>query len=422
MIDHVIINVNGGNGGNGAVSGRREKFVPLGGPDGGDGGNGGNVIFRCDSSVGTLIGFRNNQRIKAFDGTNGSGGTKHGKNGGDREVLVPVGTEIWIVGAERWCKADLSENGQSVVIAKGGVGGKGNARFVTSTNQFPLLAESGDRGDRLKVRLELKLLADVGIIGSPNAGKSSLLSSVTAAKPRIADYPFTTLEPVLGVVERDRTSFVMVDIPGLIEGAHEGTGLGDKFLKHVQRTRVLIHVIDGTVYDLVEEYRKIRKELALFSKDLAGKQEIIVVNKLDIAGVESKFNKTKKEIEKFGVPIHCISAVGRQGLHELIGTAIQLLSKVNSTSKSNVKEVKDIPVLRPMRDEDKKVVKKQEGVYVVISRHATRLAAMVDETNWGAKVQLYEKLRRLGVIDALQKAGIKEGDIFKVGGLEWKWE
>ena len=348
----------------------------------------------------------------------------HGKKGSDREVVVPVGTELWAGNGEEWCMADMSVHGEHVVVARGGRGGKGNTRFTSSTNQFPLLAEAGERGEELRLRLELKLLADVGIIGAPNAGKSSLLAAVTAARPRIAGYPFTTLEPVLGVVERGGRSLVMVDIPGLIEGAHGGTGLGDKFLKHVQRTRMLIHVVDGGLDDPAAEYRKVRNELALFSQELAEKPEVVAVNKLDITGVHARFKQVQAELEGLGSPVHCISAAGRQGLDDLMNTVLHVLSEVSDSPVATgvQEEEKVIPVLRPGRVDKEQVVRKDDGAYVVSLMAATRLAAMVNGSDWSARVQLYERLRRMGVIDALQEAGIQEGDTFKVGNLEWEWD
>ncbi|MCI0438760.1 MAG: GTPase ObgE, partial [Chloroflexi bacterium] len=239
MIDQVFIHISSGKGGNGAISGRREKFVARGGPDGGDGGNGGSVYMLADQNVNTLQAFRYRRSFAAGNGGNGAGANRHGRNGDDIVISVPAGTQVWITDEPPRLLADLSEHGQRVLLASGGSGGRGNARFKSSTNQFPKLAEAGEDGEELDLRLELKLLADVGIIGVPNAGKSSLLSVVSAARPKVADYPFTTLEPVLGVVERHDKSFVMVDIPGLIEGAHKGVGLGHEFLRHVERTRVL---------------------------------------------------------------------------------------------------------------------------------------------------------------------------------------
>ena len=255
MIDRALIIVTGGNGGDGAVSGRREKFVAAGGPDGGDGGDGGSVFILCDGGLSTLSGFRYKLKFAATNGTTGSGRKKHGKDGVDVEIAVPEGTEVWDVGGTDRKLFDLTRQGQRVLVARGGRGGRGNVHFTTSTNRFPVLAEQGEEGERIEIRLELKLLADVGIIGVPNVGKSSLIRAVSAARPKVAGYPFTTLEPVLGVVEHKMRSFVMVDIPGLIEGAHSGKGLGDEFLRHVERTRILLHMLDGTAEEPVEDYK-----------------------------------------------------------------------------------------------------------------------------------------------------------------------
>lgn len=337
---------------------------------------------------------------------------------------MPVGTELWLGDGEVRRLADMKTNGERLVVASGGRGGRGNARFVSPINQFPLLAEEGEPGQEFTLRLELKLLADVGIIGAPNVGKSSLLAALTAARPRIAEYPFTTLEPVLGVVERRGQSFVMVDIPGLIDGAHKGVGLGDEFLKHVQRTRVLVHVLDGAADDVVTEYRKVRNELALFSEGLIGKPEVVVVNKMDISGVEARFEEVRAELGYMAVSVHCISAVARQGLDALLDSVAQVLSKVSEAEvAADVKGGdKSPPVLMPRLYEKQQVVRKQGQTFVVSLQAATRLAAMVDGSNWSARVQLYEQLRRLGVVKALEEAGIREGDVFMVGNLEWEWQ
>ena len=286
MIDNVLIHINSGNGGDGVVRGRREKFVPRGGPDGGDGGNGGNIIAECDENMNTLLAFRYQRRFAAGNGGNGDSALKHGADGEDVVLRMPVGTQVWDADADTpRLLADLTTPGQTVELAQGGAGGRGNAYFASATNQYPLLAEKGEQGESLNLRLELKLLADVGIIGLPNAGKSSLLSVVSAARPKVADYPFTTLEPVLGVVEHRRKTFVMVDIPGIIEGAHDGVGLGHDFLRHVERTRVLVHMIDGSASDPLRDYRQINGELRMFSDELSTKPQVVAINKTDITEV-----------------------------------------------------------------------------------------------------------------------------------------
>ena len=433
MIDQAQIRVISGHGGNGAVSGRREKFVPHGGPDGGDGGDGGNVYARCDRNVSTLLSFRYNRIHKAGNGSGGSGRKKHGRRGADVEFLVPPGTEVWDdrTGSRI---ADLTTHGERVLVTEGGRGGRGNSRFTSSTNQFPLLAEEGDRGQEIHLRLELKLLADVGIIGAPNAGKSSLLTAVSAARPKIADYPFTTLEPVLGVVEYENDGFVMVDIPGLIEGAHAGAGLGDEFLRHIERTRILVHVIDGNGSDPVEDYVRIRDELRLFDEHLSVKPEIIAFNKLDIPGVDDAFELCKDELAGTAVSVRSISAAGRVGLDELLYDVAEALSIAREEAQAEEKDVGggvvmqeagagDVPVLRPApADRRPKIRQTALDRYEVIHRSATRFAGMVDLNNWGARVQFYDQLQRQGVIAALERAGIRSGDTYVVGKHELEWE
>lgn len=432
MIDHVEIRVISGRGGNGAVSGRREKFVPHGGPDGGDGGDGGDIYVRCDRNVSTLLSFRYNRVYKAGNGAGGTGRKRHGARGTDAEFVVPVGTEVWDDKGGTQL-ADLTAHGELVLVAQGGRGGRGNTRFTSSTNQFPLLAEEGDPGRELRLRLELKLLADVGIIGAPNAGKSSLLAAVSAARPKVADYPFTTLEPVLGVVEYENDGFVMVDIPGLIEGAHAGAGLGDEFLRHIERTRVLVHVIDGNGPDPVEDYFRIRDELRLFDESLIAKPEIIAFNKLDILGVDDAFELCKDDLAGTAASVRSISAAGRTGLDELLHDVAEVLDTAReqagaaeqSTSRAEVAQERsgDVPVLTPApTDRRPKVRKLGSGRYEVTLRSATRFAGMVDINNWGARVQFYDQLQRQGVITALERAGIRPGDTYVVGKHELEWE
>ena len=348
MIDQVEIRVISGRGGNGTVSGRREKFVSHGGPDGGDGGDGGDIYARCDRNVSTLLGFRYNRIYKASNGGSGTGRKKHGKRGTDAEFVVPLGTEVWDNRSGNRI-ADLTAHGERVLIAEGGRGGRGNARFTSSTNQYPLLAEEGDPGQELRLRLELKLLADVGIIGAPNAGKSSLLTAVSAARPKVADYPFTTLEPVLGVVEYENDGFVMVDIPGLIEGAHAGAGLGDEFLRHIERTRVLVHVIDGNGPDPVEDYVRIRDELRQFDEKLTTKPEIVAFNKLDIPGVDDAYELCKDELEVSAESVRSISAAGRLGLDELLYEVAGALSVVRERAEVVEQDCRSDPCVQSRR-------------------------------------------------------------------------
>ena len=438
MIDQIEITIISGSGGNGAISGRREKYVPHGGPDGGDGGDGGSVSFRADPSIQTLVPFRKRRVFRAGNGGPGGGKEMTGAKGGDVEISVPVGTEIE-KGEIFSGIADLATAGEEVVVAKGGKGGRGNRRFTTSVNRFPLLAEEGDDGEKVQVRLTLKLIADVGIVGVPNAGKSSLLAAATAATPKVASYPFTTLEPALGVVELGSDGFVMADIPGLIEGAHQGVGIGDEFLRHVERTRVLVHVIDGSSIDPLQDYKTVREELTAYGNGLAEKPEIVAVNKSDIPGVQEMADLLKEELPSTIVGGHVISAAGRIGIEEILSEVSNLLAaeraeesdrarrgpRQTQKAASRYERTTDggTPVLRPSpSDQPVKVVRKhRDGRYEVTLRAATRFAAMLDLNNWAAVVQFHDQLRKLGVADALEKAGVKPGDTVIVGKHELDW-
>ena len=381
------------------------------------------MYLRCDENVTTLYAFHNGVRFVASDGRNGAGGLKHGKNGEDIVVVVPVGTEVWSCVSGSRMLADLRLHGETVLVARAGSGGRGNAKFASATNRFPVLAEDGGPGDEVKLRLELKLLADVGIVGAPNVGKSSLLAAVSKARPRIAEYPFTTIEPVLGVVQLRDTSFVMVDIPGLIEGAHQGVGLGDEFLKHMERTKVLLHMLDGTCSDPVGQYLEVRREMELFSSDLLDKPEVIAVNKADVCGVEASYRLVRDRLGSDSRPVHCISAAARLGLDGLIRDVLGMVSRSRVATKvgRNGGDSNILPVLEPKRPSTLDVVRKENSGYVVCLRSATRLASMVDSGNWNARVQMHEQLRRLGVLSALRKAGIRPGEVYRVGKLEWEW-
>ncbi|HET8944683.1 MAG TPA: GTPase ObgE, partial [Dehalococcoidia bacterium] len=299
MIDRVEIVVEGGAGGNGIVSFRREKFVPRGGPDGGDGGDGGNVILLADRSVRTLKELGRRRIYRAERGVHGQGADKHGRRGESLLIRVPVGTQVSAVRADGSLEmvADLVVAGQQVAVARGGLGGWGNARFKSSTNQAPRIAQRGQPGEEARLRLDLKLLADVGIVGLPNAGKSTLLSVISAARPKIADYPFTTLEPALGVVESGWERFVVADIPGLIEGAHEGVGLGLEFLRHIERTRLVVHLVDGSSPDPVRDYETVNAELREYGQELADREQVLVVNKIDIPEVSARMGELTKAFQ-----------------------------------------------------------------------------------------------------------------------------
>jgi len=420
LIDTVEIYVRAGDGGDGAVSFRREKYVPRGGPDGGDGGQGGNVLIVADSNLSTLHEFRYKKRFKAGRGDNGAKNNRHGKNGEDLSIEVPIGTIIYTKrDGEKDLIADLSQAGQQVLLAQGGRGGKGNARFATSTNQAPRIAQKGEPGQEGWLVLDLKLLADVGIIGYPNVGKSTLLAAASAARPEIGSYPFTTTEPNLGVVEVGYRTFVMADIPGLIEGAHKGRGLGHDFLRHIERTRVLIHLLDGESKSPLDDWRKVNEELALFSPSLKEKPQIVAVNKIDLPPVRERLPQLKNELKALESPIFFVSALTGEGVPELIQKTAELLS----TRVIQIPEVEEkaFKVFRP-QPKDRIIVSKEDSTFVVTAPKAERLLVMTDLSNPEALPLLKRQLTRIGVTKALLKAGVKSGDLVRFGKIELRWE
>jgi GTPase len=327
FIDRAKIEVKAGDGGNGCLAFRREKFVPKGGPSGGDGGKGGDVYIECSDRVNTLLHFQYKRIFKAQRGRHGEGDKRHGKDGEDVTILVPPGTQVFRE-PEHELVHDFARTGERIRIAAGGRGGRGNAQFATSTNQAPRRTEPGHAGEELVLSLSLKLIADVGLVGYPNVGKSTLISRISSAKPKIADYPFTTLVPHLGVVRADDfRSFVVADIPGLIEGAHEGHGLGDQFLKHIERTKVLVHMIDvaNDDRDPVSDYKAILKELAMFNKELLDRKQLVVASKMDVIADPRKISRLKAMCTRRKLPFLGISAVTGQGIKELIHTLDKML-------------------------------------------------------------------------------------------------
>ena len=425
MIDSVLIVIKSGHGGNGAISGRHEKFIPRGGPDGGDGGDGGDVILQSDENESTLLSFRMKRVFAAGNGGNGQSKKKDGPNGKDVTVKVPIGTQIF--DDEGDLIADLVINSQEVVVAKGGRGGYGNVKYSSSTNQYPVIAQAGEEGEEKTVRLELKLLADVGIVGMPNAGKSSLLAFSTAAKPKIADYPFTTLEPVLGMVEHKDVDFVMVDIPGLIKGAHAGVGLGHEFLKHVDRTKVLIHMVDGSGEEAAKAFAQVNKELALYDGDLEQKPQILVLNKVDLEDFRVLAEDIRDTMGEFGWRFHIISAVTGEGVEQMLDEVIEVLEA--DTANDNDKDItqarglhqNNVPVLRPEPKRDRVSVHIENDIFVVSAPAVERIARRIDYEDWMARMQLYRHMKKVGVVRELEEAGIKEGDTVRIGDVEWDW-
>jgi len=421
FIDEAVIVVGSGKGGDGAVHFRREKFVPLGGPDGGDGGRGGDIILQVSPTLNTLSTFKHKKNFQAEDGKRGGGNNKTGKSGKNLIILVPPGTVIYEEGTGD-VLVDLIEKDESVVICKGGRGGRGNSRFATSRNQAPRVAERGEPGEERILRLELKLIGDIGIIGVPNAGKSTLLAVVTNAKPKIASYPFTTLQPNLGVADLDDdTSLILADIPGLIEGAHEGIGLGHAFLRHIQRTRVLIHLLDGMAEDPVLDYAQINSELALFDPMLAEKPQVVAFNKIDLLEVQTRFPEIVAEFKSRGMEnggeIMAISAVAGTNVRKLLYKASQMLEQA-----PDLPELVDLPVYSHKNDPREFSIKQTNDGWLVSGDAIERAAAM---TYWeyDQSIRRFQRiLESLGIDTALIEAGIKPGDTVHIGEYELEWQ
>jgi GTP-binding protein len=422
FIDEAGITVEAGNGGDGIIAWRREKYVPKGGPAGGDGGRGGDVWLEATANVGTLVDFRFKKVFAADAGKAGSQNNKSGRAGDDLVIHVPVGTLVYraeidaegTVGPERLF-ADMSEPLQRTLVAKGGRGGLGNQHFATSARQAPHFAEKGDKGERCTLRMELKLLADAGLIGLPNAGKSTLLSVVSAARPKVADYPFTTLEPQLGVVRMDEeSSFVLVDVPGLIEGASQGAGLGDRFLRHVERTRVLIHLMDGSkpVDDVLVDKATIEHELAAWNPALPAKPTLLVVTKLDLPDARATFEELSATIPG----LRGISAATNEGVRELLYAAWDIIRALPAPDVA-VPE----PVTINLRPDEPFEIRIEDGVFVVSGERVERLAQMTDFESDEALARFEQILARMGVEKKLRELGVSDGDTVRIAGVEFDY-
>ncbi|HEX3045907.1 MAG TPA: GTPase ObgE [Bacillota bacterium] len=452
FIDQVKLFLKSGNGGSGAVSFRREKYVPRGGPDGGDGGRGGHIIFVVRSGLTTLSEYRDHRRFIAENGQPGGGVNCSGKDGVDLYLPVPPGTVIRDLETSEII-ADLTEEGSEILLLRGGRGGRGNAHFASSTRQTPQFSEKGEPGFELNILLELKLIADVGIIGFPNAGKSTLISRISAAKPKIADYPFTTLIPNLGVVTYHETSFVAVDVPGLIEGAHQGIGLGDQFLRHIERTRILIHLVDISGLsgrDPYQDFCQINEELRLFNAKLAEKPQIIAANKIDLTGAPALLEDFRKRLTDAQandqpVQVYPISAVTGAGINELLGAVVQKLketeekisvtlnnqeipadkftdNKFPQNSRTRAQMIENRGANRKSPAELGIEIIKDGAVYIVENQPLIKRIARFDLNNDESVQSLQRLLKRWGVFAALTKAGVKEGDLVKIGDWEFMFQ
>lgn len=419
FVDKALITLQAGDGGNGAVSFRHEKFVDRGGPDGGDGGNGGSIILMASRNQNTLATFRYQKLLKAGSGGDGTKRKKHGKSGQDLIVKVPVGTVVATIEGE--IIADLTQDAHQEIVVKGGLGGFGNAHFTSSVRQAPRVAEKGEKGECKEVVLELKMIADVGLIGLPNAGKSTLLSIVSSAQPTIANYPFTTITPNLGVVDiNDDQSLLFADIPGLIEGASQGKGLGDEFLRHVERTSVLIHLIDSYQNDVAKAYKVIQKELGDYTVDLTKRPQVVVLSKID--GLDKDITAAQIEELKLVVPsktkIMSISAKSGDGVKNLLTEADKLVKKYKIKQSQVIKNraKNQLPVLRLSGVTDKSwQVTSQKNFFIVTGKKVERFALKTDFTNPHGTQRLRDIMRKMGIMHELEKQSIEAGQTIKVG-------
>ena len=419
FVDEVIVELTAGRGGDGCMAFRREKYVAMGGPFGGNGGKGGDIIFKVDEGLRTLIDLRYQKHIKASSGENGQGKNKNGKNATDMIVKVPLGTTIKdnetgaIIG-------DLTKNGEEIIVAYGGRGGRGNVTLATRSNPCPSYCEYGEPGENRKVKVELRMLADVGLVGLPSVGKSTILSMVTNANPKIASYHFTTLSPNLGVVTSEDYSYTIADLPGLIEGASDGLGLGHKFLKHIERTKIIAHIIDMSGIEgrnPYEDYLTIRKELENFSPKLIQKPEIIIANKMDIESSKKNLEEFKQKVK---VPIYEVSAIQNKGLDEVL-KALKELVKNTKDEVLFPEEVQESHVLYKFKKEKPFTITKENNTYIIKGATVEKLFQMTNFNTEESFFRFSSKLRRMGIDDELEKMGIEEGDIVKILDYEFEY-
>ncbi len=421
MIDRVTVQATAGDGGHGLIAFHREKFVPRGGPDGGDGGRGGDIVLVADQAVNGLGAFRYQKQYRAERGGNGASNKKHGRNGAERALTVPTGTIVRNADTGELI-GDLVEGGTRLVVARGGRGGRGNQHFASPSNQAPHISETGQRGEHLRLDLELKLLSDVGLVGLPNAGKSTLLAAVSRATPKIADYPFTTLEPSLGVVEAGFESYVMADIPGLIEGAHAGAGLGLEFLRHIERTRLLIHVVDSSRPDPAHDIEVIDNELRSYAVDLSTRPQIIAFNKIDIPEADLRRPELEALAGRLGRACWFISAAGRQGTAELAKAAFERLERIREETPAVAAADDETAILRPQPAGPRFSIERENGAYRVIGDQPVVLVEMLALQSDESRAEVMRRLGRMGVAGALRRAGAREGDPVRFGDIELRWE
>ena len=420
FIDEAVVELIAGSGGNGCLAFRREKYVAMGGPFGGNGGKGSDIIFKVDSGLNTLVDFKYKKIIKGAKGENGMGKGMHGKNAENIIIPVPAGTVVTDFDTGLVI-ADLTENGEEVVIAKGGRGGRGNMAFATQSNPAPHYAENGEPGEKIKIKIELKLMADVGLVGMPSVGKSTFISKISASKPKIADYPFTTLKPNLGVVKTsDNRSFVVADLPGLIEGASLGHGLGDKFLKHIERTRVIAHIIDMSGYtnNPYKDYVTINKELENFDKSLIEKPQIIIANKMDMPSAKDNLKSFKEKVDK---EIFEMSAINGEGINKIILKLADMLDGIPKAALYQ-NEKFESHVIYKFKEEKPYKITKDNNTWVISGKEIEKLLIMSRLDTDEAIFRFSNKLRKMGIDDELRELGAKDGDPIRIMDYEFEFK
>lgn len=419
FFDEARIYVKAGDGGNGIVAFRREKYVPRGGPAGGNGGKGGDVILRVNPQLNTLMAFHNQVHYRAERGRHGEGGNKQGASGEDLIVDVPPGTIVRDAETGEFL-GDLTAPGETLVVARGGRGGRGNAAFKSATNQAPRLAEKGEPGEERWLTLELKVLADVGLVGLPNAGKSTLLSVISAARPKIADYPFTTLSPNLGVVTAGNyPPYVVADIPGLIEGAHAGRGLGDQFLRHIERTRMLVHLLDGSSPDPLADLETINQELAEYNHRLAARPQFVAFNKIDLPEARERWPQAAAALAARGLPHMAISAVTQENVRELTLRVAEMLQELPPPEPAE----EAVRVHRPLEAPHAFTIEQEDdNTWVITGKEIERIVNMTDFFQEEAVARFQRQLRALGITEALEAANVQEGDTVRIGEVELEWQ
>jgi GTP-binding protein len=425
LFDHAIISVTSGKGGDGSAIFRREKFMPRGGPSGGDGGRGGHVYLRADPGINTLLSFQHQRKFAAEPGGNGQKNNMHGRQGADVEIMVPVGTVVKVRIDDEVYSVDLDRAGQRLLAARGGKGGLGNVHFTSSTHQAPHIAELGEPGQSFSLELELKLIADVGLVGFPNAGKSTLLSVISAARPKIAAYPFTTLQPNLGIVEVGSQRFIVADIPGLIEGAHQGIGLGHGFLRHVERNRLLIHVIDTAGVDgrdPLDDYHQIMTELKLYQPELLSLPMVVALNKQDLPDAQDNLERLLAELPVAKVDLFPIAAVTREGVAPLL-TRVAAILRDMPALKRTPDEGDEEPLVWPLPpvDENRYSVEREADGWRVRGVRIERLLAMTNFAQDEALDRVQRVLEATGISDELVRQGVDEGDVVRIGRAELIW-